>query len=78
MLKEGALPTLNLPRESASNTMKHRSGIAIEKREKDLLLEEHMLCHKSYKMLINNSRISHHELRALHRQKSRRLRSRNS
>ena len=42
MLKEGALPTLNLLRESASKTTKRRPGKAIEKREEYFLFEEHM------------------------------------
>ena len=42
MLKEGALPTLNLPRESASNTRKPRPANAIEKREEYQLLQEQM------------------------------------
>ena len=42
MLKEGALPTLNLPRESASSTTKPRPVNAIEKREEYQLLQEQM------------------------------------
>ena len=42
MLKEGALPTLNLPQESASNTTKPHPGNAIEKREEYQLLQELM------------------------------------
>ena len=42
MLKEGALPRLNLPRESASSTTKPRLSNAIEKREEDQLLQEQM------------------------------------
>ena len=40
MLKEGALvPTLNLPRKSASNTTKPRPADPIEKREEYQLLQ---------------------------------------
>ena len=42
-LKEGALPTLNLPRPSASaSATNNRSKIAIEKREEYELLQEQM------------------------------------
>ena len=38
MLKEGALPTLNLPREGASSLAEPRPVNAIEKREEYQLL----------------------------------------
>ena len=38
MLKEGALPTLNLPRESASSSVEPHPVNAIEKREEYQLL----------------------------------------
>ena len=42
-LKEGALPTLNLPRPCASaSATNNRSKIAIEKREEFELLQEQM------------------------------------
>ena len=40
MLKEGALPALNLPRQSASSTAKPRPANTIEKREQYQLLKE--------------------------------------
>ena len=42
MLKEGTLPTLNLPPKSAINKTKPFSSKAIEKREEYQLLQEKM------------------------------------
>ena len=42
MLKESALPTLNLPRESTSSTAKPVPVNAIEKREEYQLLQDQM------------------------------------
>ena len=64
ILKEGALPTLNLPQESTSSSTEPRPVNAIEKREEHQLLSEQMP--QPYRMLINRSRISHQELRVLH------------
>ena len=42
MLKEGALPALNLPRQSASSTTKPGPANTIEKREEYQILREQM------------------------------------
>ena len=48
-LKEGALPTLNLPRSSANaNATNNRSKRAIEKREEYALLQQQMPQSKTY------------------------------
>ena len=77
MLKEVPLPTLNLPQKSASSATKPRHSNAIEKREECTNFFKKK-CPNPYTMLINRSRISHHESRALHLQKVESLKSRNS
>ena len=62
LLKEGALPTINFPSESANITAKPCLANAIEKHQEYQLFQEQM----PQSVQINRSRISHHKSRAMH------------